>query len=153
VLWNFVAKHSYEKQVDMIVGCQQLAMTTCTLLEEVHKRLEGKGYDRGLRLWRTPDSLSIVFRRPNERIVKEFSLANVTVSERGSLVDLSHLFIMPHVTLDLVTDLQQALLADDAFRPDAKSKQTPPSTDAGDIFPMLENAEAMVHVAMNRGFA
>jgi histidine decarboxylase len=155
VLWNFIAKHSRADQIKMIAECEKMADKTYELLEAVDRQLKKRGDKHGLRLQRAPYSLSIIFRRPNPNIVRDFSLSNATVPDETEpgrpLVDYSHIYIMPHVTLDTVRELQTRLLADGAF-PERSLTPEPETIDI-DLFPTFENAEVMVHLAMNRGFA
>ncbi len=150
VLWNFIAKHSNEEQVRMIARCVKLAAHTVKRLQKVDARLVKLGHDR-LRLTRSPNSLSLVFRQPNSKIVERFSLSNVTLAEGKLVVDFSHIYIMPHVDEDLIDELVRALMADGAFP--KRAARDPDLPKPPDLHPALEDAQPVFHIDMNRGFA
>jgi histidine decarboxylase len=149
VLWDFVARHSDEVQVKLIVECERRAGETMTKLRAVDEQLQKDGKD-GLMLARTENSLSIRFRMPNHDIVRRYSLAHVPIAHNGGVIDYSHLYVMPHVTDDLVDRLVKELMDKDAFGQHAKST---PKAYALDVA-VADRRDAVVHLAMNnRGFA
>ncbi len=86
------------------------------------------------KLWlqRTPLSLSLIFCQPNEEIIFRYSLAKesttVKVERDGKLEDevrhYVHLFTMWDVDEQLIDNLCQDLMQDDAFNPDLFPKVT-----------------------------
>ena len=97
VLWNFIAKHSNEEQVRMIARCAKLAAHTVKRLQKVDSSPASSWGTIAYDLTRSPNSLSLVFRQPNSKIVERFSLSNVTLADGKLVVDFSHIYIMPHV--------------------------------------------------------
>jgi histidine decarboxylase len=161
VLWNNIAKHSDSTQVEMIAACMKLAQDTAaelekTLQEVAKKDAEALKGHASPYVERTPHSLSIVFPRPRPKIVKEFSLANVTVEAKGpdkGTVQKSHLFVMPHVNKDRLDKFLARLRKPEAFWP---TFQPPPETEeidavAASAWP--ENIEEVLQISMNRGFS
>ncbi|WP_051690968.1 pyridoxal-dependent decarboxylase [Photorhabdus australis] len=106
ILWHYLAKHSHEKQIEKIVN--QLKMS-----ENAHQKLQALSRELGrdLHVHRSPLSLSILFLCPNDDIVEEFSLS--TETKNG--IEYAHLFIMEHVTDEMLNKLIDALRQDSAF--------------------------------------
>jgi histidine decarboxylase len=152
VLWDFLAKHSAAEQVALIAECEKRAGDIVKRLKRVDEHLVKIGRD-GLMLARTPNSLSVRFRMPSKEIVENFSLAHVpVVASVDEVIDYSHLYVMAHVKDDMVDRLVDALLTKDAFPERAKRKITP-SASATPAASSPEPSGAVVHLAMNRGFA
>lgn len=109
ILWDYLARHSYEDQIQKALRLEALAEYAYVQLQQLQRQ-------RG-DLWvaRTPLSLTIRFRRPNPEIVFKYSLANETLQVDGHLRDYSHIYIMAHVTRDLIDELIADLKRADAF--------------------------------------
>ena len=75
LLWWFAAVMSFDKQVERIMHCQRIA-------EYAEMRLVALGGKLDLDLWvqRSPLSLSILFRKPNDNIAERYSLSTQYVS-------------------------------------------------------------------------
>ncbi|PHM37711.1 pyridoxal-dependent decarboxylase [Xenorhabdus innexi] len=106
LLWHYLARYSYNDQIESIV--HRLKMS-----ESVYQKLRALGVELGLDLHvhRSPLSLSILFRCPNNAIVDDFSLS--TEAKNG--IKYAHLFVMQHVTDELINQLIAALRQPDAF--------------------------------------
>ncbi|MCY9783160.1 pyridoxal-dependent decarboxylase [Nocardiopsis sp. EMB25] len=155
VLWNFLAKHSHERQTEMAKDCHDMAEYTLKrLAKKVAPKLEKRGWDP-LECALTGHTLSVRFRAPDESIIRKYSLATVTVPAGGRQVKTYvHLFTMPHVTKKLIDQLISDLTRDDAF---PKSAVRPIAAEAlipAQYTPVEEEAEVLHAVAMtDRGFA
>lgn len=100
IMWDFLARKSEDDQIDMIVEAEEVA-------KFAHEEI-GKISDNLWDVHRTPWSLSVWFKIPDKEIVEDFSLATVPVA--GSQSDnYAHLYVMPHVTRELVTQLVERL--------------------------------------------
>ncbi len=159
VLWNHIAKHSETHQVQMIADCMQRAASTRDRLQTVVERHRQDGHDPDELVTRTENSLSIVFPKPNDHIVQKFSLANVTVAaaDNDGTVRKSHMFVMPHVSDELVDDLIEELTPHGAF-PSTHVRftlPTPDEEDAGDGAPEASETDmdVVLQISMNRGFS
>lgn len=156
VLWNFLAKHSYDKQVEMIAECERLAGYAYDRLGEVDAQLRERGWDE-LYLARSSNALSIRFRKPDPRFVRPYSLAHVPIADKdrsGWAMDLSHLYVMPHVKQGLIDALVEALLRDPEAFPKRAWYELPPRPDGGQLLgQMAADTDAVLYLAMNRGFA
>ncbi|PHM49337.1 pyridoxal-dependent decarboxylase [Xenorhabdus sp. KK7.4] len=106
LLWHYLARYSYNDQIENIV--HRLRMS-----ENVYQKLRTLGDELGLDLHthRSPLSLSILFLCPSSDIVDEFSLS----TEVKNGIKYAHLFVMPHVTDELINQLISALRHTSAF--------------------------------------
>ncbi len=125
ILWDYLARHPYQAQIDKAVRLEELAEYATQKLKSLESRCGP--------LWvaRTPLSLSIRFRRPSEPIVFRYSLANETLYVDGQRRDYSHIYLMEHVTKELIDEL-----AGDLDHPDAFAQAKVPSAedlDFGDL--------------------
>jgi len=81
ILWDYVAHHGNDKQVQTILAAEEVAKYAYDQLAKLSAELgtkHGKTEEEKKNwLWvaRSPASLAIRFRRPNKEIVKEFSLS------------------------------------------------------------------------------
>jgi histidine decarboxylase len=117
VFWWYTAVMSYDAQVERIVHCQRIAEYAERKLRELSRALN---FD----LWvqRTPLSLSILFRKPNDRIAAKYSLSTQYVPSPDHptvLRNYAHIYCMGSVSEDLVERFIEELKAPDAF-PDAE---------------------------------
>ncbi|OTA14128.1 histidine decarboxylase [Xenorhabdus vietnamensis] len=106
LLWHYLARYSYNDQIEKIV--HRLWMS-----ENVYQKLQALGGELGLDLHvhRSPLSLSILFLCPNNDIVEDFSLS----TEAKNDIRYAHLFVMEHVTDELINQLIAALRQPGAF--------------------------------------
>ncbi|SFN99801.1 pyridoxal-dependent decarboxylase [Xenorhabdus japonica] len=106
LLWYYLARYSYNDQIGKIVHRLRLS-------ENVYQKLRALGGELGLNLHvhRSPLSLSILFLCPNNDIVEDFSLS--TEAKNG--IRYAHIFVMEHVTDELINQLIAALRLPGAF--------------------------------------
>ena len=109
VLWDFLARHSQEAQIERAIHLQQLADYALYRLRQLETR-------RG-DLWvaRTPLSLTIRFRRAHPAIGLKYSLSNEVLFVRGERREYSHIYMMQHVTRERIDALIRDLDQPDAF--------------------------------------
>ncbi|KHT39141.1 pyridoxal-dependent decarboxylase [Vibrio sinaloensis] len=139
VLWEYFARNSFTDQMKMTMRAQEMALYAHNKLTEVadywDAKFEGNksvSFPEKLWLQRTPLSLSLIFCQPNEEIIFRYSLAKesttVKVERDGKLEDevrhYVHLFTMWDVDEQLIDNLCQDLMQDDAFNPDLFPKVT-----------------------------
>ncbi|WP_229373230.1 pyridoxal-dependent decarboxylase [Umezawaea beigongshangensis] len=97
IMWNFLARHSEQAQLDMVVRAQRVADYAARTLAVVPGDWQ---------VARTPYSLSVRFRQPSDEIVHKYSLATVPLRDAdGGHTDYAHLYVMPHVTEELIDEL------------------------------------------------
>ncbi|MFI9811895.1 PLP-dependent aminotransferase family protein [Saccharothrix variisporea] len=101
IMWNFLARNSEQAQVDMITRAEEIARYAYQRLSEVPGDWE---------VARTPYSLTVRFRQPTDDVVHKYSLATVPLRTPKGQVDYAHLYVMPHVTKQLIDDLAEDLV-------------------------------------------
>lgn len=112
ILWDYLAKHSYEDQIDRIRRCEYLAGYAETQLKTVEP------CHPELKLWieRTPLSLTVRFHKPNDWIVFKYSLSCETLSVDGEKRNYAHIFAMDSASEELIDALVEDLKQPDAFK-------------------------------------
>jgi histidine decarboxylase len=110
VLWDYLARHSYDDQIRMAAICHRTAGYAHDRLLALQERL-------GLDLWvdRSPLALTVRFRRPRADIVRKYSLSFETVHVDGEVRPYVHLYAMKHVTCELIDELVRDLRQPGAF--------------------------------------
>ena len=110
VLWTFISTHSYVKQVKMIAGCLQLAEYVVERLKDLEKEISTELWIHCSRL-----SLAVVFRKPNDKLVYNYSLFCKTVYVNNEERHYCHVYVMPSVTQDMIDQLIDELKNADTF--------------------------------------
>jgi histidine decarboxylase len=110
VLWDYLAKNSYERQIEKALDTEKVADYAVQQLKALEETL-------AVDLWveRTPLSLTIRFKQANPEIIFKYSLSSETLYVNGQKRAYSHIFIMPHVTTELIDRLIEDLRQPDAF--------------------------------------
>jgi len=117
IMWDYLARHSYDRQMDAALRGEKLAQYAEAQLKTVQP------FHQGIELWveRTPLALTVRFHKPNDKIVKRYSLSCETLEIKGELRTYAHIFIMNAVTENLINELIEDLKAPDAFEEAAKA--------------------------------
>ena len=145
VLWDYLAKHSYEDQMTSACKAQELAAYTETALRELSSKIE-----KDLYVARTPLALTVRFRMPSWRYATKYSLS--TEQFDGDPRMFADVFLMPGVTTEMIDELIADLSTPGAFEVAAAgaasggARRPPLGDTAGDVTPV-----AHVPVA-GRGF-
>jgi len=106
ILWDYLARNSYEAQIDKALYTENVAEYAYQQLKALEQKLSQD-------LWvdRTPLSLTIRFKKPNDDIVFKYSLSCENLYIKCEKREYAHIFIMAHVTTalidELITDLSQ----------------------------------------------
>ena len=113
VWWTYISTHSYEKSVEKLTHCQELADWFEKKLEKLEKQI-------GIDIWvtRTPLSLAIRFKKPRDDIVFKYTLANETVSLEGNpppTRTYTHVYVMGFTTRGKLKELLADLRTEGAF--------------------------------------
>ncbi|BDR72680.1 hypothetical protein K144316041_13880 [Clostridium tetani] len=110
ILWYYIATHSYEDCKNMILDCQDTAKYTVEKLNELSKK-------SGIDLWveYSSKSLTIRFKEANPDIVFKYSLSGEILYVNGEKRAYSHIYIMPHVTKNLIDKFIEDLSKPGAF--------------------------------------
>ena len=107
VLWDHLARHSYQDQVNLVRAAQGLAV----YFEERLRDMERK---HGVQLWpaRTSGALTVRFRRPSDKLVAKWSLSTECMlmqpGKQESVRHYAHIFTMRSATREKI----DAFLAD-----------------------------------------
>jgi histidine decarboxylase len=150
ILWDYLAKAPEEVQIRKAISLMKLAEQTYERLSLIQRGRE----PHDLWVGRSPLSLTINFRRPNDRIVQRFSLSNDTLTVDGEKRNYSHIFIMEHVTEELVEKLVAALAADDAYPPPTAEEHRAKLRDEHELVALsLDGIEPLMTIPFSgRGF-
>ncbi|MEG4802258.1 pyridoxal-dependent decarboxylase [Microcoleus sp. ARI1-B5] len=144
IFWDYLAKHSYEAQIEKALYTEELARYAVDRLLQLQEQLQ-----QDLWIGYTPLSLTIRFKQPNDEIVFKYSLSCEELYVKGEKRKYCHIYMMAHVTPELI----DKLIAD-LDRPGAFPKQNfgIPKPQA-QLF-LTENAmKKLIHVPHNgRGF-
>ncbi|WP_199337208.1 pyridoxal-dependent decarboxylase [Nostoc sp. FACHB-152] len=143
LLWDYLAKNSYEAQVNKVLYTENIANYAYLQLKALEEKL-------GEDLWvqHTPLSLTIRFKRANDDIVFKYSLSSETLYVKGQKRQYSHIFLMAHVTTTLIDELIQDLTQSGAF---AKQEEEKPELES-DIY-VTHKPKKLIHVPhTGRGF-
>lgn len=111
VLWDYLARHSYDLQIKEAVECEKTAAYFEAQLKTVAP------YHPKIDLWieRTPLALTVRFRKPNDTIVSKYSLSCETLKIDGADRHFAHVFAMKSATPSVVDQLIEDLKAPNAF--------------------------------------
>ena len=128
VFWDYLAKYSYDRQIEKALYTEKMADYAVQQLNDLAKR-------RGEDLWveRTPLSLTIRFKRANTALIEKYSLSSEMLYVNGHKRSYSHIFIMEHVTQDLIDRFIVDLSQPNAFPTQIEATevtQPTPSIDA-----------------------
>ncbi len=141
ILWDYLAKHSYDSLVQKALNLEVLASYAENQLRILSQQI-------GIDLWvdRSPLSLTIRFREANPTIVYTYSLSGEVLYVNGERRQYSHIFIMEHVTKDLINKLIKDLSQSGAFPPQEVENEIPENL-------IVPNAKKLLHVPhTGRGF-
>ncbi|MCF8127596.1 MAG: histidine decarboxylase [Deltaproteobacteria bacterium] len=110
ILWDFFAKNSHQDLMKKALRCEEVAAYTEKRLKEL-----GKNIGQDLFVARSPLSLTIRFKRPSEAIIFKYSLSCETLCEHSKVKGYAHLFVMNHVSKELIDRLIDDLSIEGAF--------------------------------------
>lgn len=106
IFWHYLANRSEEAHIAKAVDLQKNAALVYELLKDLEKEL-----GKDLYVKRSPSSLTILFKRPNKRIVDKYSLSCQDEDD----LSYAHIYIMDHVQLKTIYELINDLRQQDAF--------------------------------------
>jgi histidine decarboxylase len=125
------------------------ALYTESMADYAYQQLKQLEENLGTDLWveRTPLSLTIRFKQTNLDLIFKYSLSSETLYVKGEKRAYNHIFIMEHVTTDLLDRLIADLSQPDAFPPQPVNIATSP--DRG----IITTAKDLIHFPhTGRGF-
>lgn len=125
-LWSYYAGTSYELEIEKVVAAEERASYFEQKLRALAATLSGE-------LWvaRSPSSLTIRFRRPNDAIVFKYSLSAETLAVDDEVRPYVHIYVMQSATKVKLDQLLADLARPDAFEFDVPARPVvPPTTGA-----------------------
>lgn len=124
LLWSSLSRRSKREEIETVIRLQELAKYTTNRLNEISELI-------GEDLWvaRSELSLAIRFRQPNDVIVQKYTLSCTSLYARISTTQVvqrnySHVYIMRHVTKELLERFFEDLLEPGAFPPQTYEPST-----------------------------
>jgi histidine decarboxylase len=106
ILWNYLAKNSYESQIQKALRTEEIAKYAYDRLKELQDEF---GEDWWIE--QTPLSLTVRFKKTHPDIIFKYSLSEETFYVNGQKRAYNHIFAMEHVTektIDgLINDLRK----------------------------------------------
>ncbi|KAL3689014.1 hypothetical protein R1sor_015323 [Riccia sorocarpa] len=160
VLWDYLSRHSFNDLMEKAVNTHNLAITLTKKLQVLNDLVERGQLHPNLSppsLWvrRSPLSLGVVFRRPNESIMHKYTLCADELFVDGYLQKLTHAYTMEHVTLEQIERLIEDLCQEGAFDleedPETcliKSRNRDSITQIGHSCPVLPQFIPQTHVEL-----
>jgi histidine decarboxylase len=122
IFWDYLAKNSYKAQIEKALYTENFATHAYQRLLELQEKLQ-----KDLWVKHTPLSLTIRFKQPNPDIVFKYSLSCETLYVHEEKRQYCHIFMMAHVTNQLIDDLIADLSEPDAFLDQDTRISQPPS--------------------------
>ena len=111
--WTYISTYNYDSQVNKVVNCLKLAAYTYEQLKKC---------PQDIWLEYSPLTLSVRFRKPNDEITYKYSLAVETIKEEGENRTYVHLYVMGHVTQEVIDRLLTDLKRPGAWESDPEEK-------------------------------
>ncbi len=95
IFWEYLSNRSTFDHIQDVVQIEKLAQYTYNKL---------KSYDKNGNLWikRSPFSLTIRMKKPNKKLIYKYSLSLEELYVNGEKREYAHIYIMGHVTKDLI---------------------------------------------------
>jgi len=116
VLWDYLARYSLDRQIQKAITLEELAQYTQEKLVELGDELH-----EDLRVKRSPLSLAVRFKAAPDDIVFKYSLSGESLFEDGEARDYSHVYMMEHVTKDIIDSLVRDLKFAKLFAADRRA--------------------------------
>lgn len=122
IMWDYLAKNSYDKQIKKVLRTQRIADYAHRRLKHLQTKLK-----RDLWVGRSPMSLTVRFKQVRPDLISKYSLSGETFYINGQKKAFNHIFAMSHVTEETIERL-----IEDLSKPGAFPKQ---SVELGDVSP------------------
>jgi histidine decarboxylase len=111
ILWEYLSNRSEEDHIDEVVKSEKLA-------REVFSKLKERDIHNIANIERSPFSLAIRMKLPNPTIIEKYSLSQDAMYVDGKGRTYVHIFIMRHVTEDLIDEFIYDLEKSNYFKED-----------------------------------
>jgi len=114
IMWDFLARHSYDDQVERVLKCESIVKYAEDKLNELQEKYYSNPY-LDLYIARTPLALTVRFRRPNDDLVFKYSLSCESLIVDNEERNYAHVYAMTLVTKDLIDEFIEDLQDKNAF--------------------------------------
>lgn len=111
ILWEYLSNNSLESHITSVTDVENFAQEICEKLKSLDK------YDQ---CWiqRSTFSLTIRMKKPNDDIVFKYSLSTEDLYVNDKPRSYAHIYIMKHVTKELIEDFIEDLINSNYFESD-----------------------------------
>lgn len=110
LMWDNIARNSYDDQIRKSLHLEEMG----AYMESCLRNLQDEVLKEDLYVARTPLALTVRFKRANDELCKKYSLSNEDLDDKR----YSHVFLMDHVTTELVDAFIEDLSKEGAFASD-----------------------------------
>ena len=110
IFWSYISTYSYEEQAKKAIAALEIAIYTEEKLKELESEIK-----TCLWVMRSPSSQAVCFKRPNEQIMRKFTLSGQTMHIDGEWRKLVHVYITCGLTTSKIDELVDSLRMPDAF--------------------------------------
>lgn len=128
ILWSYLARNPYEKQIKKALYTQRIADYAHRRLRHLEEQLQ-----RDLWVDRSPLSLTVRFKQAKPEIVSKYSLSGETFYVSGKRKAYNHIFAMAHVTEETIDRLIEDLSKPGAFPKQIVESNSSPSKPGADL--------------------
>jgi histidine decarboxylase len=149
ILWDYLSRYSYDMQIEKALDTENIGKYAYQKLLALERTLKEK--DPKLDLWiqRTPLALTILFKRPNPDIVQKYSMSCESLMVKDEERDYAHIYMMQHVTPELIDELIEDLSQPGAF----PEQEKPLKKKKDEKYHVSKDAVNLIHVPhTGRGF-
>ena len=113
--WTYISTYNYDSQIEKVIHCLEMVRYT---YNELSTKITGDIW-----LVYTPLTLSIRFKKPNDKITFKYTLAVENILVNGEERSYVHIYMMGHVTKDTINSLITDLQSPDAWESDQEIGQ------------------------------
>ena len=110
VLWSYISTYSYEEQAKKAITALEIAIYTEEKLKELESEIK-----TSLWVMRSPSSHAVCFKRPNEQIMRKYTLSGQRLHIDGEWRQLVHVYITCGLTMSKIDELVNSLRMPEAF--------------------------------------
>ena len=113
--WTYISTYNYASQIEKVIYCLEMVKYT-------YNELSTK-ITKDIWLAYTPLTLSIRFKKPNDKITFKYTLAVENIRVNGEERPYVHMYMMGHVTKDTINSLITDLQSPDAWESEQEIRQ------------------------------
>ena len=115
--WTYISTYSYDQQIEKVKYCLKMVKYT---YDELYTKIH---VTKDIWLDSTKLTLSIRFKKPNDKITHKYTLAVEKMRVKGEVRSYVHIYMMSHVTKDTIDSLVKDLQSHDAWESEQEIRQ------------------------------